>query len=217
MKGLFLASLTIAGLVASVPASALPVDAFYYAGPGLGLSIPDNDPTGVSSTISVPDDMSIEKIALIVLVDHTWVGDLIFTLTGPDGQTITLVDRPGYPAAPAGDDADLSTEHPIIIGDYSPLEAELMGAGGCTEGGSVVGLDCPRWFNSDTSLAGTWGGSSALGDWTLSITDNAGQDVGVLDGWLIAFGYGNVAVPLPAGVWLVASGLVALAARRRRQ
>lgn len=215
MKGLLLASLAIAGLAASVPASALPVDAFYYAGPGLGLAIPDDDPAGVQSTISVPDDLSIEKIAIIVVMDHTWVGDLIFTLTGPDGQTVTLSDRPGYPDSGAGDSSNLSVEHPIIFGDYSPREAELMGAG-CGDDG-IIGLDCGRWFNSDTSLAGTWGGSSALGDWTLSVSDNNGLDVGVLDGWLIAFGYGNVAVPVPAGVWLFASGLVALAARRRRQ
>ena len=172
MKGLILASVTMAGLAASVPTFALPVDAFYYAGPGLGLAIPDDDPNGVQSTISVPDDLSIEKIAIIVVMDHTWVGDLIFTLTGPDGQTITLLDRPGTtdPAIDAGDSSNASVAYPII-----------------------------------------------LGDWTLSVSDNAGLDLGVLDGWLIAFGYSEIAVPLPAGVWLFASGLVALSARRRRQ
>jgi subtilisin-like proprotein convertase family protein len=215
-RQLLCTSLAIAALAASATASATIADAFFAA-PDLGLAIPDDDPTGVSSTISVPDGFAISKLAVVVVMDHTWVGDLIFTLTGPDGTTITLADRPGTddPSLDAGDSSNLSTDHPLFFGDLSPIPAEMMGAGSCTNTDSVIGLDCHRWYAPDQSLSDAWVGSSAFGDWTLSVSDNEGLDLGTLDGWLIAFNY--QAVPVPAAVWLFASGLFALVARRRRQ
>jgi subtilisin-like proprotein convertase family protein len=215
-RQLLCTSLAIAGLAASATASATIADAFYAA-PGLGLAIPDDDPTGVSSTISIPDSFTISKLAVVVVMEHTWVGDLIFTLTGPDGTTITLANQPGTddPDLDAGDSSNLSFDHPIFFGDLSPIPAEMLGAGSCTGTDSVIGLDCHRWHNPDQSLGDTWIGTDAGGDWTLTVSDNTGLDLGVLDGWLIAFNM--QAVPVPPAVWLFASGLFALAARRRRQ
>ena len=216
MRQLLCTSLAIAGLAASATASATLADAFYTT-TGLGIALPDDDPTGASSTISIPDSFTIAKLAVVVVMDHTWVGDLIFTLTGPDGTTITLADRPGTddPATDAGDSSNLSVAHPIIFGDLSPIPAESLGAGSCTNTDSVIGLDCHRWVNPDQSLGATWVGADAFGDWTLTVSDNEGLDLGMLDGWLIAFNL--QAVPVPPAVWLFASGLFALAARRRRQ
>jgi subtilisin-like proprotein convertase family protein len=214
MKGFPLAFVTAIGLAASVPALALPVDAFYVS--GTNYTIPDDDPNGIQSTIYVPDDRKIEKISIIVTLDHTWVGDLIFTLTGPDGQTITLLDRPGTtdPDTDAGDSSNASADYSLTFGDAGPEPAEMMGAG-CADTDSIIGLDCGKRFTPETSPSEAWAGLSALGDWTLTISDNAELDLGELDGWIIAFRY--EAVPLPAGVWLLASGIIALAARRRRQ
>jgi subtilisin-like proprotein convertase family protein len=212
-------SLAAFGLLASGAASAVSInetawDFVYTAGPGLGLAIPDNDPTGASSTISVGDDYIISRVALIVTLDHTWVGDLIFTLTGPDGTAVTLADRPGSSdPADFGDSSNLSTLEPIIFGDLSPTPAENMGGGACTSTDSTVGADCTRWFNPDVPLSDTFAGSSALGDWILTISDNAGADLGTLDKWLIAFQV--QAIPLPPAVWLFASGILMLIARRR--
>jgi subtilisin-like proprotein convertase family protein len=216
-RQLLCTSLAIAGLAVSATASAVTADAFYAA-PGLAMAIPDDDAVGVSSTISISDSFTIGKIAVVVVAEHTWVGDLIFTLTGPDGTTITLANQPGTtdPDADAGDNANLSTDHPIIFGDLSPMSAEMLGAGPCGNNtDAVIGLDCPRWVNPDESLGGTWIGTDAMGDWTLTVSDNTGLDIGTLDGWLIAFNY--QAVPVPPAIWLFASGLFALVARRRRQ
>jgi subtilisin-like proprotein convertase family protein len=209
-------SVAIAGLLASANAFASRVDVYYDAGPGLGLAIPDNDPLGVSSTISIGDSFTIGRLAVVVALDHTWVGDLIFTLTGPDGTTITLADRPGSDTSSFGDSSNLSADHPIIFGDLSPIPAENMGGGSCTSTDSVIGADCHRWFAPNTSLDGTFDGFNAMGDWTLTVSDNAGADTGVIDGWLIAFDRA-AAVPVPPAMWLFASGLFALVARRRRQ
>ena len=212
-------TLAVAGLAATTTASAIPVDVFYSTAPGLGIAIPDDDPAGVSATISVPETGTIVGLAIMIQMNHTWVGDLIFRLTGPDGTTIVLADQPGTtdPDLDAGDSSNLSLARPIIFGDLSTWAAENMGAGACTGTDSIIGTDCTRWFLPDTSLAGTFGGMSAFGDWTLNISDNTGLDLGTLDAWLIAFDIKGGAIPLPPAVWLFASGLFALVARRRRR
>ncbi|HRH66274.1 MAG TPA: hypothetical protein PLU53_08255, partial [Bacteroidia bacterium] len=63
-------------------------------------SIPDNSVTGLSRTITLPAGIMTAATNLTVTLNiaHTWVGDLIVTLTGPCGTTI-IFDRPGVPAS----------------------------------------------------------------------------------------------------------------------
>jgi subtilisin-like proprotein convertase family protein len=82
--------------------------AVSYTGPP--TAIPDNDPNGVSIPIVVSGatgGISNVKFsfdgtlctsaagATTVGLDHTWVGDVVVTLTSPHGTTITLMNRPG--------------------------------------------------------------------------------------------------------------------------
>jgi serine protease len=59
------------------------------------IAIPDNDPTGITSTINVQQPIDIEEIAAEINITHTFVGDLLITLTSPTGTTVTLHDRAG--------------------------------------------------------------------------------------------------------------------------
>ncbi|HSH14718.1 MAG TPA: choice-of-anchor J domain-containing protein, partial [Verrucomicrobiae bacterium] len=84
-------------LTRSVGASAM----FVYN--GLPLAIPDNMPAGASSTATVAGVPGpITAVSVAVNTTHTWVGDLVFTLTSPTGTVITLLDRPGVPAGTFG-------------------------------------------------------------------------------------------------------------------
>jgi subtilisin-like proprotein convertase family protein len=83
------------------------VQTFAYDGPV--VPIPDADPTGVSATIDVSGvgyasgltfsidgtECSATVGATGVGLDHTFVGDLVGTLTAPDGTTATLFSRSG--------------------------------------------------------------------------------------------------------------------------
>ncbi|MBG0564023.1 S8 family serine peptidase [Actinoplanes aureus] len=80
---------------------------FAYSGPP--VPIPDNDPTGAAATVDVSGvgyasslTFSIDGTACstdiaspAVGIDHTFVGDLIGTLTAPGGRTATLFSRSG--------------------------------------------------------------------------------------------------------------------------
>lgn len=60
-----------------------------------GRSIPDSDPAGISSAISVSATGSARKIAVGVDISHTFIGDLRVELTSPGGQTAVLHDKTG--------------------------------------------------------------------------------------------------------------------------
>ena len=103
------------------------------------VSIPDNDPAGITSTLDVPDSIIISELSVNVNITHTYIGDLIVTLTSPEGTSVTLHDRSGG-----------STNN--LNATFAPTE----------------------FANEDT-----------FGDWTLSVSDNAGIDLGTLDSWSI--------------------------------
>ena len=59
------------------------------------ISIPDNDPTGITSTINVPDDLAVWNTACEVNITHTYIGDLIIKLIAPSGTEAILHNREG--------------------------------------------------------------------------------------------------------------------------
>ncbi len=76
--------------------------------------IPDNDASGIQSDISIVNLLSCDRVAHVDLhVDHSYRGDLVVTLEGPNGQTQILHDRGGYSA----DDLDLQN---------APVEGALL-------------------------------------------------------------------------------------------
>jgi subtilisin-like proprotein convertase family protein len=57
--------------------------------------IPDQDPAGIVSRVFVPDEGQIRSIRVNVDIQHTYIGDLIVRLVGPDGTRIDLHRREG--------------------------------------------------------------------------------------------------------------------------
>ena len=65
----------------------------YSAAPG--LAIPDNNTTGITSTINVPVSMTITSVSVYASITHTYIGDLEVSLIGPDNTTVLLHNRTG--------------------------------------------------------------------------------------------------------------------------
>ncbi len=59
------------------------------------LAIPDNNTTGVSSTVNVPDALTVSSLSVETVIPHLAKGDLVVTLTGPDGTSALLHNRTG--------------------------------------------------------------------------------------------------------------------------
>ena len=59
------------------------------------LSIPDNDTEGVFDIISCAVGGSLKSISVSIDIIHTYIGDLIITLTAPSGKEVILQSRNG--------------------------------------------------------------------------------------------------------------------------
>jgi len=119
-------------------------------------------------------------------VAHSWVGDLIFTLEHVDtGTTAVIIDRVGVPVVSTvgcgGDDilAEIDDEAAL------PVEDECADAVP-TINGSFIGGD-----PANNSLLAAFAGEDINGTWTMTVSDNAGLDTGVMNEWCL------VTTPVP--------------------
>jgi len=81
------------------------------------LAIPDNNTTGVSSVISVPDALTISSISLETVITHQRKSDLVVTLTAPDGTSAILHNHTG------GNTANVTTTFAIATTPAQLLSA----------------------------------------------------------------------------------------------
>jgi subtilisin-like proprotein convertase family protein len=59
------------------------------------LTIPDNDPTGISSAIAISQSGTARSLKVSVDITHTFIGDLRVELIAPSGQRAILHGRTG--------------------------------------------------------------------------------------------------------------------------
>ncbi len=108
---------------------------------------------------------AITDLTFDLNITHTYVGDLIVTLTSPAGTVVTLMDRPGVPASTFGcsqNNVDATFD------DASGVAVETE----CSAAPAISGT-----LNPTGSLS-SFDGETPAGTWTISVTDNAGQDTG---------------------------------------
>ncbi len=68
---------------------------FSHVSTDTPIAIPDNNTAGITSTITVPEDLTLIELSAEVNITHTFIGDLIVTLVGPGGQEFVLHNRAG--------------------------------------------------------------------------------------------------------------------------
>ena len=125
------------------------------------IGIPDSDPAGADSTIDVTEDLAITDVNVMINITHTWDSDLDIFLYGPDGTMV-----------------ELSTDNGSSGDNFVDTVFDDEAAQSITEGTAPF----TGSYRPEGSLA-SLDGSSAVGTWTLHITDDAGGDVGTLDSW----------------------------------
>lgn len=170
---------------------------------GDGFAIPDGNPTGGSSSITLATAGTLSSITLTNLT-HTWVGDLIATITGPSG-TFTLFDNIGGGGPCNGDSSN-------FVGTYS-----------FANGGNNIWTEAGNGTSAYNLVAGTYSTSNnvgtqltmntalAAGTYTLKIVDICTIDSGAVGGWCIDY----TPVPEPASMAVLGAGALALIRRRR--
>ncbi len=153
-----------AGLHLSVPGEgSTPLPATFSP----GLTIPDGDPGGVSAPLTVDRAGTIDDLDVrLTEIDHTWVGDLVLKLRGPDGTTVTLMDQAGG----SGHDLRgtiLDDQAETSIQSVTPSQAPFSGR-----------------YRPDQPLS-AFAGKPLAGTWTLEATDVTKPDEGTIQSFAL--------------------------------
>jgi len=126
----------------------------------------------ITSTITVAGlDPFLWDVDLITFIQHTFCGDLDFTLTSPEGTVVTISTDNGAPFGnlfngTTWDDDAGDTNAPGPVGDFSYMN-----------NGVVTPL-------APEEPLGAFIGENPNGDWTLTIADDdMASDDGTLDAW----------------------------------
>ena len=180
---------------------------------GAGFSIPDNDPAGITSAIVISADETINDVSVTLFgATHSWVGDVTATVSNGT-TTADLMVRVGDPGGTSGDSSTLDGNYTFADGgDDFWTAADNAGFGSPIP----VGTYAPSGVaDAPVSLAGSFGGASTQGTWTLFMSDAAQGDIGSITGWGISCSSG-AAIPEPGSLALLGAMGLACIVRRRR-
>lgn len=132
-------------------------------------------------------------------VTHTWIGDLDFNLTAPDGTCYIIMGDANNNAGGCGSNCDnlnvcieVGTGNPAGNGTMEYASFGGGGGGNCVTGTFTMatGVTNP---NGPCNTSGTNldvfnnGTGTVSGMWTLTVGDNCGLDVGYLTDWSLNF------------------------------
>jgi subtilisin family serine protease len=119
-----------------------------------------NDNTTNTYRFNIAENVRIDDIDIRLNLTHTYVGDLIISLTSPSGRSATLFNRRG------GSGDNLSNTR------FNDEAATFIGNGAAPFAGQFRG---ENWLS-------TFDGFGSQGVWTVTIRDAAARDVGALKG-----------------------------------
>jgi serine protease len=128
------------------------------------VAIPDL--STISSTLNVTEDVKLSDLNVRVTLTHTYVSDLVITLTNPTGKTVTLFNRRG------GSGDNLTN---TIFDDEAGVSVAYAAA------------PFKGTFRAD-GLLSAFDGLSTKGTWTLKVSDVGRLDAGKLTGWALIAG-----------------------------
>lgn len=135
----------------------------------LPVDIPSNSPTTVRSTISISDNLVISDINVGVDIDHTYVPELLVTLSSPNGTSVTLLQYACY----------TDQFYPIsgVDASFDDVAADLQ----CESSDPVVrGKMKPQ-----VGSLGIFNNQSTVGDWVLTVEDIYSGDGGSIDNFTL--------------------------------
>jgi subtilisin-like proprotein convertase family protein len=150
---------------------------------GAPVFIPDNNPTGATATVTVSgvgtltdvnfrfDGSSCSNVigATTVGLDHTFIGDIVISLTSPAGTSVTLINRRG------GGGNNICNLLFDDDGGFPNISTLVTGAG--PYGGS---------FAPESPLS-AFDGQNADGVWSLKVVDAANVDTGNIRAFTLLF------------------------------
>jgi subtilisin-like proprotein convertase family protein len=156
-----------------------------------GIAIPDGDPvTGVTDTISAVDSDFIGDLDIVLLIEHSYVGDITATVSH-DGVSVDLLARPGLPAV--GEFGCGEADIDAVFDDEATASAE-----------DTCRAQKPAIFGrvnlAPNGVLSDFDNQDFLGSWDLQVTDSEDGDTGSLLRWCLIPILGEVPNVKPTAV-----------------
>lgn len=146
------------------------------------------------SVIFGSENSAVVDVDITVISNHSWVGDLVISVTSPSGTTVELMNNIGGPGFGCGGDGlDL-----VFDDDATLTYADLDGT--CNNNPAAEGT-----FQSLETLA-AFNGEPAAGEWIISVTDLAGGDSGDVDVTINLSANSVIPFPVPATATIIPLG-----------
>lgn len=168
--------------------------AAVYTSTNVPLAIPDNNVTGVSSTITITDSYLITDLNITIRITHIFDGDLDIRLIAPGGA-ISI---------------DLTSDNGSSGDNYTDTTFDDSAATNVTAGSAPF----TGTFRPEQALS-TFNGLNINGTWTLKVNDDSSGDTGTLLAWSLTTPQ-NTDAPEPGSLTAIGATLLALALRARR-
>jgi subtilisin-like proprotein convertase family protein len=192
----------VAGIAALGIAGAAQAQVTYNGG---GFAIVDNNPAGSSSSIVISDPGTVGAGMIVRLnIAHTWVGDLIATISHNNGVNTVSADlfrRPGSTNATTafGNSNDFIRANiyrwsDSFAGPHLWLQGPAQIPSTDFKAGTNLGTGAGN-LGQVVSLDAVFAARSLAGTWTLMISDHAAGDVGSVNAW-------HLTVPAPGALAL---------------
>jgi subtilisin-like proprotein convertase family protein len=132
-------------------------------------AISDNScPTGVTTTIAVADDFTINDLNVGLTIDHTYRNDLDVTLTSPAGTSVILFTDIG---------SNSTQNFDLLLDDAAATDIGSLTSGNHNTASPYY----ENLFNPEGAVVlSAFTGENAQGNWTLRVCDDAGSDTGTI-------------------------------------
>jgi len=125
------------------------------------MLIPDSNPTGANSVVTVTSPYDVIDVKVLVNITHTWTADLNLYLIGPDSTVVEL----------SSDNGGAGENYTNTLFDDDAATSIVSGSAPFT--GS---------FRPEQPLS-TLAGQPATGDWTFKAVDDLYAYTGTIDSW----------------------------------
>jgi secreted trypsin-like serine protease/subtilisin-like proprotein convertase family protein len=125
------------------------------------ISIPDNNSTGIGSSIDISGAGTISSLSVSLSIDHTWRGDLRVVIHSPSGTSHVIHDRTG------------SSAHDLVIDDLSigTFDGESIDGVWTLAVQDLASRDVGTLQSFSLSIVGDCGGGGG-GNWSGSRSPN---------------------------------------------
>ena len=140
------------------------------------IPIPDNGgpKNPAQSTIIMPNGGTVTDVNVVLIVDHTSIGDLSATLSH-SGTVVDLFDRPGLPTFKLASGCSNADINATLQDDASDAAEDACNSTPPAMSGNL----------SPTGQLSDFNGADLSGSWTLGIYDSSSLDPGTLRTWCL--------------------------------